>query len=54
MMVRTLMLITIAMLGAGCIAVAPPKTPNQRAAERAAPKVDVPPPSAEATPRPAP
>jgi len=34
--------------------VAPPKTSNQRAAERAAPKIDVPPPPPQATPRPAP
>jgi hypothetical protein len=38
-----------------CLSATPPKTPNQRAAERAAPAVVVPPPpDAGRTPRPAP
>jgi hypothetical protein len=47
-------LVLLVAVAAGCLRVAPPKTPNQRAAERAAPKVDVPPPPPQPTPRPAP
>ncbi|MEO6030239.1 MAG: hypothetical protein ABIR79_25500 [Candidatus Binatia bacterium] len=43
-----------ALVVSGCLSATPPKTPNQRAAERAAPHVIVPPPpDAGRTPRPA-
>ena len=53
-MARTLLVLLVATLAGGCLRVAPPKTPNQRAAERAVPKVEVPPLPLQATPRPAP
>jgi hypothetical protein len=52
-MARALLVLLVATLAGGCLRVAPPKTPNQRAVERAAPKVDVPPPPPQRTPRPA-
>jgi len=52
-MARTVLVLLVATLAAGCLRVAPPKTPNQRAVEHAAPKVDVPPPPPQPTPRPA-
>jgi hypothetical protein len=52
-MARVFLVALVAMVAGGCLRVAPPKTPNQRAVERAAPKVDVPPPPPQPTPRPA-
>lgn len=44
----------LALAASGCLSATPPKTPNQRAVERNAPRVVVPPPVGERTPRPAP
>ena len=46
--------LVLLLLASGCLSATPPKTPNQRAAERNAPHVVVPPPVGERTPRPAP
>lgn len=57
MRVDRLVVVTVVLLGgaAGCLTDTPPKTPNQRDAERNAPVVAVPPPpDAGRTPRPAP
>jgi hypothetical protein len=44
----------LALVASGCLTATPPKTPNQREAERRAPRVVVPlPPDAGRTPRPA-
>lgn len=43
-----------ALAASSCLSATPPKTPNQREAERHAPRVVVPPPVGERTPRPAP
>jgi hypothetical protein len=49
------LVLALAVVACGCLTATPPKTPNQRAAERHAPRVVVPPPpDAGRTPRPAP
>lgn len=47
-------IVVTALVASGCLSATPPKTPNQREAERHAPRIVVPPPVGEATPRPAP
>lgn len=47
-------IVATALVASGCLSATPPKTPNQREAERHAPRIVVPPPVGEATPRPAP
>lgn len=47
-------LVGAALVTSGCLSATPPKTPDQREAERRAPRVVVPPPVGERTPRPAP
>jgi hypothetical protein len=50
-----LALIVAGAVAAGCLGAGPPKTPNQRAVERAHPRVaPPPPPDAHRRPRPAP
>ena len=47
-------LVGAALVASGCLSATPPKTPDQREAERRAPRVVVPPPVGERTPHPAP
>ncbi|MCC6767020.1 MAG: hypothetical protein IT293_20380 [Deltaproteobacteria bacterium] len=50
---RAALAVLLACALAGCLSATPPKTPNQREAERRAPRIVVPPPVGERTPRPA-